>query len=114
MPSNSRLAVYAALVVASMIYAFESVFVKLASLQEPFSFRYMLFLACAVAVLGIYAVVWQQIIRKVPISEAYMFKGTSLIFVLILSVILFGERITVANVVGAAMIVSGIVLFSRL
>lgn len=111
---SSRLPVYAALLGANMIYACESVFIKLASRQEQFSPRYLLFLACAVAVLGIYAIVWQQIIKRVPISEAYMFKGTALIFVLLISVLFLGESITVANLIGAAMIVSGIILFSRL
>ena len=110
---TSKLPVYAALLGANLIYACESVFIKLASRQEQFSPRYILFLACALAVLGLYAIVWQQIIKRVPISEAYMFKGTALIFVLLISVIFLGEHITLANVIGAAMIVSGIILFSR-
>lgn len=114
MPARTRIFIYAALLGANFVYACESVFVKLASQQPQFSSRYFLFLACAVAVLGVYAIVWQQIIKRIPISEAYMFKGTALIFVLVISAILFGEQITLNNVVGAAMIVSGIVLFSRL
>lgn len=114
MQSSAKLPVYAALLGANLIYACESVFVKLASQQAQFSPRYFLFLAGAVAVLGLYAIVWQQIIKRVPISEAYMFKGTSLIFVLLISVIFLGEHITVPNVIGAAMIVAGIILFSKL
>lgn len=111
---TSRLPIYAALLGANLIYACESVFVKLASVQPQFSLPYFLYLAGAVAVLGLYAIIWQQIIKRIPISEAYMFKGTALIFVLLISVLFLGEHITLFNVIGAAMIVSGIVLFSKL
>jgi len=111
---TNNIGLYSALILANAIYAFEPVFVKLAALQEAFSFTYFVYMACAVGVLGIYAVIWQQIIKRTEISRAYMFKGTVLIFVLILSVLLFGEKITLPNIIGATMIVCGIVLFSKL
>lgn len=111
---RGKLPIYLALLGANLVYACESVFVKLASAQQQFSLKYFLFLGCAVCVLGIYALVWQQIIKRIPIAEAYMFKGTALIFVLLISVLFLGESITVFNLIGAAMIVSGIVLYSRL
>lgn len=97
-----------------MLYAFQTVFTKLASGCEFLSLGYIGYVACAVAVLGLYAVIWQQIIKRVPISDAYMFKGSVLIFVLIISAAVFGEHITVNNMIGAALIVGGIVLNSRL
>ena len=114
MSKDSRIPVYAALIAANLVYAFESVFVKLASGQDFLSARYFLFMGCAVGVLGVFALIWQQIIKRIPVSEAYMFKGSALIFVLLLSVILFGESISLTNVIGACMIVLGIVLYARL
>lgn len=105
---------YAALLGANLVYACESVFVKLASAQPQFSLRYFLYMGGAVAVLGVYALIWQQIIKRLPVSEAYMFKGTSLIFVLLISVIFLGESISWGNIAGAAMIVGGIVLYTKL
>ena len=64
-------------------------------------------------VLGVYALLWQQVIVRMPISTAYMFKGTSLIFVLLFSVLLFGEAITLNNVIGAVIIIAGIILFAK-
>ena len=103
----------AALLGANLVYACESIFPKLASSEQPLSLRYLLFMGCAVGVLGVYAILWQQILKRLPVGEAYMFKGTSLIFVLLISAILFGETITLFNVVGAAMIIGGIALFSK-
>ena len=108
-PRNSVLA----LLGANLVYACESVFIKLASGREQFSAAYFLFLGCAVAVLGVYAILWQQIIKRMSVSRAYMFKGTVLVFVLILSALFLGETITWTNVLGAAIIVCGIVGFAK-
>ncbi len=102
-----------ALLGANFVYSCTSVFTKLSSLQEPLSAKYFLFLGCAVSVLGIYSILWQQIIKRMPVSEAYMYKGTVLLFVLVISAVLFGESITLHNIIGASMIVGGIVLFSK-
>jgi len=102
-----------ALVGANLVYSCTSIFTKLSSLQTPLSLKYFIFLGCAVGVLAVYSILWQQIIKRMPISEAYMYKGTVLIFVLIISAVLFGEAITVCNIIGAAMIVGGIALFSK-
>ena len=85
----------------------------MASRQEILSWPYLLWIAGAVGVMGVYALLWQQVIRRMPISTAYMFKGTSLIFILLISVLLFGEAITLNNIIGSAIIVLGIVLFSK-
>lgn len=113
MSDTRKIWIYLALIGANLVYACESIFTKLASAQEPMSGRYLLYIGCAVCVLGLYALIWQQIIKRLPVSEAYMFKGTALIFVLLISALLFGEAITLRNVIGAAMIVGGIVLFSK-
>ncbi len=55
------------------------VFSKLASQREFLSPGYIAYLACTVGVLGIYAVLWQQIIKRMDVSLAYMFKGTGVL-----------------------------------
>ncbi len=77
------------------------------------SLPYLLWVAGAVGVMGLYAILWQQVIKRMPISTAYMFKGTSLIFVLMISALLFGEVITVNNLIGSVIIIGGIVLFAK-
>ena len=89
------------------------VFSKLASQREFLSLGYIAFLACTVGVLGIYAVLWQQIIKRMDVSLAYMFKGTGVVFGLMLAHFVFGEAITTTNIVGAAIIICGITLYAR-
>lgn len=66
------------------------------------------FWGCTVGVLGIYAVLWQQIIKRMDVSQAYMFKGTGVVFGLLLAHFVFGEAIATTNMVGAAIIICGL------
>ena len=104
---------YLALIGINLIYACTSIFTKMASRQEMLSWPWLLWIAGAVGVMGVYALLWQQVIARMPLSTAYMFKGTSLIFVLLFSVLLFGESITLNNVIGTVIIIAGITLFAK-
>lgn len=104
---------YLALIGVNLIYACTSIFTKMASRQEMLSWPWLLWIAGAVGVMGVYAVLWQQVIKRMPLSTAYMFKGTSIVFVLLFSALLFGESITLNNVIGTVIIIAGIVLYAR-
>jgi len=103
----------AILVGVNLVYACTSIFTKIASRQEMLSWPYLLWIAGVIGVMGVYAFLWQQVIKRMPLSTAYMFKGTSLVFVLLFSALLFGETITTANVIGSVIIILGIVLFAK-
>lgn len=98
---------------AFFIYSCTSIFTKLASLQPFLSFSYILFLSGAIAIMAVYAFLWQQILKRMPVSDAYLWKGATVIFTLALSALLFGESITWMNVLGAMLIVTGITLFAK-
>lgn len=110
---NKKSLPYLALIGVNLIYACTSICTKMASRQEILSLSYLLWIAGAIGVMGVYALSWQQVIARMPISTAYMFKGTSLIFVLLFSALLFGEAITLNNVIGAVIIIIGIILFAK-
>lgn len=101
------------LMAINFLYACVSLFTKYASQQEFMSWNYTVGLIGAIGVMGLYAVLWQQILKRMDLSLAYMFKGTSLIFVMLLAYILLGEQITWNNIVGAIIIISGIVLYAH-
>lgn len=104
--------IYIALIAVNFLYACESLCTKYASQQIFLSWKYCLGMAGAVGILGAYAICWQQILKRVELSTAYMFKGTSLIFVMLLAFALLGEAITATNIIGAIVIVGGIMLFA--
>ena len=113
MDVKSKNVKYLALIGVNLIYACTSICTKMASQQEILSWSYLLWIAGAICIMGLYALLWQQVIARMPLSTAYMFKGTSLIFVLLFSALLFGEAITLNHVIGAIIIIIGIILYSR-
>ena len=104
---------YGVLVGINLLYACVTLFTKFAAQQEFMSMPYCLGLAGAIGVMGAYAVCWQQVLKRIDLSTAYMFKGTSLIFVMLLASAFFGEQITINNIIGAAVIIIGITLFAK-
>lgn len=96
-----------------LVAACVTIFTKYALQHEFLSVAYCPGLAGAIGVMGAYAIGWQQILKRVELSTAYMFKGTSLIFVMLLAWILFSEQITLNNIIGACVIVIGIVLYAK-
>lgn len=90
-----------------------TLFTKYAAQHAFLSWQYCVGLCGAIGVMGVYAICWQQILKRIELSTAYMFKGTSLIFVMLLAFAIFGEAITIHNIIGAAVIITGIVLYSR-
>ena len=109
----TKVATYCSLVGVNLLYACVTLFTKYASQQEMGSVAYCLGLAGAIGVLGAYAICWQQVLKRVELSTAYMFKGTSLIFIMLFAFALFGEQITLMNIVGAIVIITGITLFAK-
>ena len=104
---------YLSLVGINAIYALSSIGSKYSSMHNVLSKGFIFGLSFSIFVLVFYALIWQQVLKRIELTTAYMFKGTSLIFVLLFSALLFNETITLWNVVGATLIVGGIVWFAR-
>ncbi|MCQ2499711.1 MAG: EamA family transporter [Lachnospiraceae bacterium] len=57
-----------------------------------------------------YAVIWQQILKRMPLTVAYANKPVGLIWGMIWGTLIFGERITWNMILGAGIIFVGIFL----
>ena len=90
------------------IYSINSIVAKLASLQESFSFMFLMLYGLELVILGIYAVLWQQIIKKFELSVAYANKAVTLIW----GSLLFEEQITGSKVTGILLVIVGIVILN--
>lgn len=91
-------------------YTGTTILSKVASDLDFLSLPYLLCYGGIVAVLGIYAILWQQAIKGFKPSVAYSNKSVNLIWTLIVSALLFGEQITWNNLAGAALIILGVCL----
>ena len=103
----------AILIAINLLYACVGICTKMAALQQTGSWAYLLWFGGAVAIIGIYAVLWQQVLRRIELSTAYMFKGATLIFTMLFAALLFGEAITVPNIIGSLIIIIGITLLAK-
>ena len=65
-----------------------------------------------ILILGIYAICWQQIIKRIPLTLAYANKAVTVIWGMIWGVLFFGENITVTKVIGAVIVIAGVILYS--
>jgi drug/metabolite transporter (DMT)-like permease len=58
-------------------------------------------------------VMWMTLLEHAPVGPAFAASHIDIVTVLLVSVPLFGERLTMGEIAGAAYIVAGIVLLSR-
>ena len=95
-----------------LIYSVSTVCSKLAA-GEPFlSPRFILFYGGALVLLGVYALGWQQVIKRMPLSAAYANKAVTVIWGIVSGALLFGEGITAGKIIGALLVMAGVVLFA--
>ena len=90
------------------VYAGSSVCSKLAARQPFLSAAFILLYGLMLAALVVYAVGWQQVIKHLPLTTAYANKAVTVVWG-----ILLGLAVTLRQVIGAAIIICGIVLFVR-
>lgn len=102
--------IYFLLLLAFAIYSSTSVFIKLAALHPIMSLPFFIFYSFAILALGIYAVLWQIILKKMPLSVAFMSKSITIIFGLSVAYFLFSEIVTINNLIGSLFIITGIIL----
>ena len=95
------------------VYAGSSVCSKLAARQPFLSAAFILLYGLMLAALVVYAVGWQQVIKHLPLTTAYANKAITVVWGILLGLAVFGEAVTLRQVIGAAIIICGIVLFVR-
>lgn len=101
-----------ALHVMLAVYSLSSVCAKLAA---GFDFMSPGFIACyggMIALLGAYAIGWQQVIKRLPLTYAYANKAVTVLWGIVWGVLLFHERVSPLKILGALIVLSGVVLFS--
>jgi len=96
-----------------IIMSIAGILAKKASAAELFSVEFIVYYSLEMFTIGIYAVLWQQIIKRFEISVAYANKGTLIIWTFIWAIIFFNESITINNILGAILVIFGILMVFR-
>ena len=92
------------------IYTLSTVFAKFASGQEFMSFKFILYYGLEMLILAVYAVVWQQLIKKFDISVAYANKAMGLLWSIVWAILIFNETIAIKNVIGVVIVIVGTII----
>ncbi len=93
-----------------LMLSFGEVCAKMAGKKEMLSLEFFFFYGLFILLLGIYAIVWQQIIKRLPLNTAYCDKAVNVIWGMLLGTIIFGEQIRWNMILGAAVVIIGVVL----
>ncbi len=93
-----------------LVYSMGSICSKMAGKAEFLSVSFFLYYGLVLVILAAYAVFWQQILKIIPLTTAYASKAVTVIWGLLWGLLFFGETLTIQKVLGAAVIIAGIVL----
>ncbi len=110
--SRTGIKTYIALHMMLMIYSLSGVCSKKASMEAFFSLRFFVYYSIIILLLGIYAVVWQQIIKYLPLTAAYANKAVTVIWGIVWGCLVFGEYLSIGKVIGGLLVIAGVVLFA--
>lgn len=89
-------------------FSFCGVFSKLASNYDFLSIKFCIFYGVSIGILGIYAILWQQILKKFSLTTAFFNKAITIIWGMLWGVIFFSETITINMIIGTVIILLGI------
>ena len=62
--------------------------------------------------LAFYAVGWQQIIKRLPLTTAFANKAVTVVWGMVWGLLFFHESITIGKVIGAVLVIIGVVVYS--
>lgn len=109
---NNKGIVFLLLHILLAVYSLSGICGKLAASYDFMSFRFVLCYGGSLFILGIYALCWQQIIKRLPLTIAFANKAITVVWGIIWGYLFFDETIKVKKLIGAAVVMAGIVLYA--
>lgn len=93
-----------------MLYSFSGIFSKTASGKEFLSFEWCFNYGMVIVIMGVYALLWQQVLKQLPLNVAFSNKAVTLVWGMLWGVLIFKETLTVMNIIGALIVLAGVIL----
>lgn len=97
--------------IALIIVSFGAVCSKMAGRQEFLSIPFFAFYGALILILFVYAILWQQILKRISLVVAYACRGIGIIYAIIWGVLFFKEEITWKMIAGAVLVLIGVYIF---
>lgn len=95
-----------------LVLSFSGVCSKMAAQQEFMSPAFIVLYGIMLAILAFYALVWQQVIKRLPLTFAYANRAVTVVWGIVWGYLFFDESVTPLMLLGAAIIICGIVLYA--
>lgn len=107
---KSKIKSYILLHMIVFIYSMSSILTKKAALTEFLSMRFIILYGLVLVCMGVYAIVWQQVIKNLPLNAAFANKSVTIIWGMVWGSIFFNETITPKMVLGALIVITGVIM----
>lgn len=108
---KERVQVYILLHVLLMFYSATGIFSKLAAGEDFLSIRFCLYYGIVITILFLYAIGWQRVLKKLPVTTAFANKAVTTVWGSVWGLLFFHEQISIGKVIGIAVIIAGIIVF---
>lgn len=83
---------------------------KMAARSSFFSGKFFLYYGLVLFIMFAYALIWQQVLKRIPLTLAYANKPVSLVWGMVWGALFFKEEIRPPMILGALIIFAGICL----
>lgn len=110
--ANGNGRVFFALHVLLAFFSASGILSKLAAGYPFMSLGFILCYGGMVCVLGVYAIGWQQVIKRMPLTTAYANRAVTVVWGIVWGAVLFGEAITWQKALGAFVVLAGVALYA--
>lgn len=97
---------------AVMIYSINTVVAKFVSNEVFGSPKFLMLYFLEFCVLGVYAIFWQQLIKRFELSIAYANKAMTLLWSLLWSIVIFHEGVTLPKIAGVILVIIGTIVIN--
>lgn len=92
---------------AVVIYTFSGIMAKNASANKGNIAKFLLFFGLEFAILAIYAILWQQLLKRFELSVAYANRSAALLWSMLWAAVFFHEPISLKNIAGVLLVLLG-------
>ena len=109
---NTKLPSFLFMHVAFLVYCIYPLLGKFATRYEMLSLSFIALYCVVFGVLFVYAVLWQQVLKRFSLTTAIANKSVTIIWGMVFGLLFFKEAVSLKMLIGAALILSGIFLLS--
>ena len=108
--SKENFKIYVGLHIILLLYSLGGIVSKLASTKPFLSIDFLILYSMVLLNLAIYAILWQQILKKMSLTTAFANKSILIIWGVIWGKIVFKEIINISQIIGIILILVGILM----